>query len=64
MLVIFVSVFPFPHESIISYIRMVVVPMGRSRPVVVVLVPAIVLMRVGDIHVSQSSIHYVVCCRL
>ena len=59
---IFVSVFPFPPESSVSYIRMVVVPMGRFRLFVVVLVPSIVLMRVGDIPVSQWSIHFIVSC--
>ena len=47
-----VSVVPFPPKSSIFYIRMVVVPMGRCRLFVVVLVPPIVLMRVGDIPVS------------
>ena len=37
---IYVSVFPFPPESSLSYIRMVVVPMGRCRLFVVVLVHA------------------------
>ena len=57
-----VSVFPFSLESSLSYIRMVVAPMGRWRVFVVVLVPLIVLMRVGDIPVSQWSIHFVVFC--
>ena len=57
---IFVSVFPFPPESSLSYIGMVVVAMGRFRLFVVVLTPPIVLMRVGDIPVSQWSIHFVV----
>ena len=52
-----VSVFLFPPESSLSYIRMVVVPMGRCRLFVVVLLPPIVLMRVGNIPVSQWSIH-------
>ena len=60
MLVISVSVCPFPPESILSYIRLVVVPMGRFRLFVVVLVALIVLMLVGDIPVSQWSIHFVV----
>ena len=62
ILVIPVSVFPFPPESSISYIRMVVVPMGKCRLFVVVLVPPIVLMPAGDIPVSQWSIHYVASC--
>ena len=57
-----VSVFPFPPESNLSYIRMVVVPMRRCRLFVVVLVSPIVLMGVGDIPVSQWSIHFVVSC--
>ena len=57
ILVISASVFPFPPESSLSYIRMVVVPMGRCRLFVVVLVRPIVLMRVGGIPVSQWSIH-------
>ena len=56
-----VTVFPFSPESSLSYIRMVVVPM-RWRLFVVVLVPPIVLMRVGDISVSQWAIHFVVSC--
>ena len=62
MLVISVSVFPFPPESSLSYIRMLVVSIGRCRLFVVVLVPPIVLMRVGDISVSQWSIHFFVSC--
>ena len=50
----------FPPVSSLSYIRMVVVPMGRCHLFVVVLVPPIVLMRVGDIPVSQWSIHFVI----
>ena len=42
-------------QSNLSYICMVVVPMGRCRLFVVVLVPLIVLMRVGDIPVSQCA---------
>ena len=57
-----VLVFPFPPESSLSNIRMVVVPMGRCRLFVVVLVPPIALVRVGGIPVSQWSIHFVVCC--
>ena len=57
-----VSVFPFPPESSLSYIRMVDVPMERCRVFVVVLVPPILLIRVGDIPVSQWSIHFVVSC--
>ena len=57
-----VSVFQFPPESTLSYIRIVVVPMGRCGHFVVVLVPPIVLIRVGDIPVSQWSIHFVVSC--
>ena len=57
-----VSVFPFPTESSLSYIRMVVVPMGWCRLFVVVLVPPIVLVRVGDIPVYQWSINFVVSC--
>ena len=57
-----VSVFPFPPESSLSYIIMVVVPMGRCRVFVVVLVPPFVLMRVDDIPVSQWSIHFFVSC--
>ena len=49
ILVISVSVFPFPPESSLSYIRMVVLPKGRCRRFVVVLIPPIVLMRVGDL---------------
>ena len=41
-----VSICPFPPESSLFYIRMVVVPMGRCRVFVVVLVPPIVLIRV------------------
>ena len=55
MLVIFILVFPFPPKSIIYYIRMVVVPMGRCRHFVVVLVFSIVLIWVGDIPVSYWS---------
>ena len=55
-----VSVFPFPPESSQSYIRMVVDPMGWCRLSVVVLVPPIVLIRMGDIPVSQWSINFVV----
>ena len=59
-----VSVFPFPPESSLSYIRMVIFPMGRCRLFVVVLVPPIVLMRVGDIPVSQwferSKVIYII----
>ena len=57
-----VSVFPFPPGSSLSYIRMVVIPMVWCRLFVVVLIPPIVLMRVGDIPVSQWSIHFVVSC--
>ena len=57
-----VSVFPFPPESSLSYIRMVVVPMERYRVFVVVLVPPILLIRVSNIPVSQCSIHFVVSC--
>ena len=57
-----VSVFPFPPESSLSYIRMVVVPMERCRVFVVVLVPTILLILVGDIPVSQWSVHFVVSC--
>ena len=53
ILVISVSVLPFPPESSLSYIRMVVVPVVRCCVFVVVLVPPIVFIRVGDIHVSQ-----------
>ena len=62
ILVISVSVFPFPPDSSLSYIRMVVVPIGRCCVFVVVLVSPIVLMRVGDIPVSQWSIHFVIFC--
>ena len=62
ILVIYVSVLPFPPESSLSYIRMVVVPMGQCRVFVVVLVPPILFIRVGDIPVSQWSIHFVVSC--
>ena len=61
-LVISVSVFPFPPESIIFDISMVIVLMERCRLSVVVLVPPIVLMRVADIAVPQWSIHFVVSC--
>ena len=50
--VISVSVFPFSPESSLSYIHMGVVPMVRCRLFVDVLVPPIILMRVGDIPVS------------
>ena len=60
ILVISVSVVPFTPESSISNIRMVVVPMGRWHLFVVVLVHPIVMIRVGDIYVSQWSIHFVV----
>ena len=60
-----VSVFPFPPETSLSYIRMVVVPMGRCRVFVVVLVPPIVLIRVGDIPVfSGPSISSPVDCSM
>ena len=62
LLAISVSVFSFPPESSLSYIRMVVVPIGQCRLFVVVLVPPIVLIRVGDIPVSPWSIHFVVSC--
>ena len=62
ILVISVLVFPFPPESGLSYICMVVVPMERCRLFVVVLVSPIVMMRVGDIPVSQWSVHFVVSC--
>ena len=52
-----VSVFPFPPESSLSYIRMVVVPMRRCRIFVVVLVPPVLLVRVGDIPVYHWSIN-------
>ena len=51
-----VSVFPFPPWYSISYIRRVVVLMVRCRLCVVVLDPPIVLMRVGDIHLSGPSV--------
>ena len=51
-------------ESSLSYIRMVVVHMGRCRVFLIVLVPPIVLIRVGAIPVSQWSIHFVVSCWL
>ena len=54
MLVISVSVFAFPREFSLSYIRLVIVPM--------VLVPPMVLRRVDDIPVSQWSIHFFVSC--
>ena len=57
-----VSVFPFTPETSLSFIRMVVVPMERCRVFVVALAPPIVLMRVGDIPVSQWYIHLVVSC--
>ena len=50
-----VSVFPFPPESSLSYICMVVVPMGRCRLFVVVLVPPIVLT-VTFLYLSGPSI--------
>ena len=62
IIVISVSVFPFPIECSLSYIRMVVVPMGRYHLFGVVCAPPTVLMRVGDIPVSQWSIHFVVSC--
>ena len=57
-----VSIYPFLPKSSQSYIRMVVVPMGQCRAFVVVLVPPIVLMQVGDIPVAQLSIHFVIYC--
>ena len=51
MLVISLSQFLFLPEFSPSYISMVVVPMGRCLLFVVVLVPPIVLLRVGDIPV-------------
>ena len=60
MLVISISVFPFPPVFSLSYICVAVVSMGWCRPFVVVLVPPIVLMRVGDFPVSQLHIYFVV----
>ena len=57
-----VLVYPFPPDSSLSYIRMVVVSIVRCRLFVVVLAPPIVLVRVGDIPVSQWSMYLVFSC--
>ena len=62
IIVVSISVFRFPPETSRSYIRMVVVPMGRCRFFVSVLVPHIFLMQIGNIPVSLWSIHFVVSC--
>ena len=57
-----VSEFMFLLEFSLSYIRMVVVHMGRCRVFVVVLGTPIVLIRVGDIPVAPWSFHLLVSC--
>ena len=56
-----VLVFPFFPESSLFYIRMIVVPMGRCRPFVVMLVPPIGLMRISVVHPFLYLLSIVVC---